>query len=259
MSLLETSAIVLHAFDYLETSRILRLATRSAGVQSVLARGARRSKTRFGPALDLFVEGTAEIHLRPGRELQTLAGFEVTRARNGIAADIGRFTSAAVLAELVLRFGHDVHEALFDALVAALDAVADAPPERAAEAGLAGAWHLVATLGFGPSIDVCANCHTEIPAVLPGQFSHPAGGVLCPSCAAHARSTRTLQPHVRDALRTWTEGGDVAVGLPEPEARAHQRLLREFLREHLTDDRPLRAFDIWERGQWELPSPASRP
>jgi DNA repair protein RecO (recombination protein O) len=34
------------------------------------------------------------------------------------------------------------------------------------------------------------------------------------------------------------------------DVRAHQRLLREFLREHLADDRPLRAFDVWERDDW---------
>jgi hypothetical protein len=31
------------------------------------------------------------------------------------------------------------------------------------------------------------------------------------------------------------------------EARAHQRLLREFLAHHLHDARPMRAFDMWER------------
>jgi hypothetical protein len=34
------------------------------------------------------------------------------------------------------------------------------------------------------------------------------------------------------------------------DARAHQRLLREFLREHLADDRPLRAFEVWEQDAW---------
>ena len=57
MSLLTTDAVVLHSFDYLETSRIFRFATRDAGVISVLARGARTSKRRFGTALDLFASG----------------------------------------------------------------------------------------------------------------------------------------------------------------------------------------------------------
>jgi DNA repair protein RecO (recombination protein O) len=38
---LATDAIVLHAFDYRETSRIVRLATRDVGMVSVIARGAR--------------------------------------------------------------------------------------------------------------------------------------------------------------------------------------------------------------------------
>ena len=73
MPALRTDAVVLHMFDYLETSRILKLATREAGVQSVLARGARTSKKRFGSALGLFAEGQAQIQVNPGRELHTLA------------------------------------------------------------------------------------------------------------------------------------------------------------------------------------------
>ena len=59
----------------------LRLATREAGVQSAPARGARRPKSRYGTALDLFASGTAEIYVKPGRELHTLASFDVTIAR----------------------------------------------------------------------------------------------------------------------------------------------------------------------------------
>ena len=54
MPLLATEAIVLHAFDYLESSRIIRLLTREAGIQSTVARGARKSRGRYGSALDLF-------------------------------------------------------------------------------------------------------------------------------------------------------------------------------------------------------------
>jgi DNA repair protein RecO (recombination protein O) len=32
--------------------------------------------------------------------------------------------------------------------------------------------------------------------------------------------------------------------------RAHQRLLREFLEEHLTDGRPLKAYAVWEQERW---------
>ena len=89
MALVVTEAVVLHTFDYLESSRIVRLATRELGVQSVLARGARRPRSRFGSSLDLFASGTAHFYLKPGRDLSTLGGFDVTRARLGIAARRG--------------------------------------------------------------------------------------------------------------------------------------------------------------------------
>ena len=126
MPLVETDAIVLHVFDYSETSRILRLATRDAGLQSVLARGARRSKSRFGSALDLFAEGAAQLQLKDGRDLQTLASFDVTRSRAELGEDMGRFVGASALAELVLRFSgaDDVSVALFEVLADALDRLA---------------------------------------------------------------------------------------------------------------------------------------
>src|SRR5262245_45002865 len=103
MPVIETDAVVLHAFDYLESSRILRLATRDAGVRSVLARGARRSSKRFGSALDLFAQGAAQLHTKPGRELDTLAAFDVVRARSELGADLARFMGASTIAELTLR------------------------------------------------------------------------------------------------------------------------------------------------------------
>src|SRR5690348_15881092 len=102
MSLVATRAIVLHGFPYLESTRVLRLLTREAGVQSVIAKGARRTRARVGSGVDLFAEGDAQIYINPSRELHTLGGFDVTRARATLALDVGRFTAASALAELAL-------------------------------------------------------------------------------------------------------------------------------------------------------------
>lgn len=249
MPVVVTDAIVLHAFDYLESSRILRLATREAGVMSVLARGARRPKSRFGGGLDLFTEGVAEIAMRPGRDLQTLSGFDITRRRSDIAENLDRFTGCSALAEMALRFaGEETAPALFDTLGAALDAVAAAPSARAAETALAGAWRVVADLGFAPALDRCAECHTELDVAGAARFSHSSGGTLCDRCGAAAGRERTLPPTARATLRAWL---DADRGLPElplepAEIRAHQRLLREFLHWHVGDGRELRAFAMWE-------------
>ena len=250
MALLVTDAVVLHAFEYLETSRILRLLTREAGVQSVLAKGARRSSRRFGTALDLFAQGEAQLHVKPGRDLHTLAAFDVQQHRPGLALDLGRFTAASALAEMVMRFARDEgNPPLFDALVRALDDVAQAPPGTSREAALAGAWRVVAELGFAPAIEICASCHDAIPPEANVGFSHPAGGALCARCARLHRSSRTVPAAARAALGRWL-GGERVVLADDAEARAHQRLLREFLVEHLADGRELRAFEVWERERW---------
>ena len=246
MTLLVTDAIVRHSFDYLESSRILRLLTREAGVRSVLARGARRSQRRFGAALDLYAEGEAELHVKPGRELDTLGGFDLTRARPELAAHLDRFNGAAAVAELALRFGQAGADTdLFDAVSRSLDAIAAAPGASARDATLGSAWRILAQLGVAPTIDDCADCHSPVPVDEPALFSHPSGGVLCARCRALARGGRTIPSSARDALRDWLAGDAHAVA-DSLEARAHQRLLREFLHEHLADDKPLRALDAWE-------------
>ena len=250
MALLVTDAVVLHAFDYLETSRILRLLTREAGVQSVLAKGARRSSRRFGSALDLFAQGEAQLHVKPGRDLHTLGAFDVQRQRADVALDLGRFTAASAIAEMVMRFAREEsNPGLFDAVVRALDEVAAAPPDESREAALAGAWRVVAELGFAPAVDICAACHDGLPADATVGFSHPAGGSLCARCTRLHRSSRTLPASARGALQSWLAGDRVRLA-DEGEARAHQRLLREFLVEHLADGRELRAFEVWERERW---------
>lgn len=254
-----TDAIVLHSFDYLESSRILKVVTRDAGVRSVLARGARKSRKRFGAALDLYAQGTAELQTKPGRDLDTLHAFDVVRARHALASQLARFTGASMIAELTLRFGRDnADPGLFDAVADTLDALAEAPPDRARDLALGGAWRILAELGVSPAIDVCAECHASIESDAAAVFSHAAGGALCARCSMLARGGRTLPSDARDALRAWLAGD--AHPLTDANAiRAHQRLLREFLREHLPDDRPFTAFDAWERGTLESSSPVAAP
>lgn len=250
MPLLVSEAIVLHAFDYLESSRIVRLVTREAGMRSAIAKGARKSLRRFGSGLDLFAQGTAAMHTKPGRDLDTLTAFEDVRTRTDLANHLERFTGAEMIAEITLLFGRDGADAeLFDAVVTAMDALTAAPPENAREATLAGAWLIVATLGFGPSLGECAQCDAPIASDEPAVFIHSVGGLLCARCAPLNVGGRKLPPDARAALAAWTTGGRVET-LGDSERRAHQRLLREFLSYHLHDGRPLRAFDMWEREGW---------
>jgi DNA repair protein RecO (recombination protein O) len=109
-------------------------------------------------------------------------------------------------------------------------------------------WRVVAELGFAPALTVCASCHAELPPEAAVTFHHRAGGALCAGCARSAVGGRTLPAAVRLVLTGWLADADArGPGIESPgELRAHQRLLREFLEEHLGDGRPLRAFLGWE-------------
>ncbi|MGH7669417.1 MAG: DNA repair protein RecO [Gemmatimonadaceae bacterium] len=250
MPLLASDAIVLHAFDYLESSRIVRLATREGGVRSALARGARRSQRRFGSALDLFAQGAVQLSTKPGRELDTMTAFDVMTSRPALARDLGRFAGASTIAELVLQLSTDhADPALFETIEAALDGIAGAEPARALDATLAGAWRVIAALGFTPSLTACAECQAPIDPDGDAIFSHAAGGVVCPRCAGLAPGGRRMPADARRALHVWM-ATRADVPLDAAAARAHQRLLREFLQHHVVDGRSLRAFELWERGHW---------
>lgn len=247
MALLATEAIVLHAFDYLESSRIVRLVTRDAGMRSVIAKGARKSRRRFGTGLDLFAQGSAVLHTKPGRDLDILSGFEDVHARAALGADLERFNGANAIAEIALLFGRDGADVgLFEAVETALDTLTSASGSDARDATIGAAWQIVAALGVGPAVMACAECATTLADEETTLFTHSAGGALCRRCARLSAGGRQLPPAARAAIAAWMEGRGVS--LDDADARAHQRLLREFLAYHLHDDRTMRAFDQWERG-----------
>src|SRR5690349_18239376 len=64
LSVVTTDAIILQAFPYGDTSRILRLLTRDFGVRSAMAKGATRPKSRYSGLLELFTEGSATLYLK---------------------------------------------------------------------------------------------------------------------------------------------------------------------------------------------------
>jgi DNA repair protein RecO (recombination protein O) len=243
---IETAAIVLHAFDYRETSRIVRLATRDAGVVSAIAKGARRPKSRFGQGLDLFTGGTAQLVLHGSRDLHTLAGFDASRARPALAQSLQRFGAAAALAEICLRFGTEATAGVHDALVAGLDRLAQAADDAVPAVTLAAAWRIVGELGFAPSVDSCALCERALAPDEDVRFAHRSGGAVCTGCRTLVPGARSLPADARQTLQAWLAGEERSIG-DRPTARAHQRLLREFLEEHLGDGRAFTAFQAWER------------
>ena len=241
-----TSAIVLQTFKYGDTSKIVRLATRDFGVQSAIAKGASRPRSRFGGRLQFLSQGTAQLYLKHTRDLQTLAGFDLSAQRAELAGDVGRYAAAAALAELVLRLSPvERHPEIFDLLERSLDRLAIAPPEVAGLLGLAALWQMVATLGFAPSLDDCARDGKALPkgAV---RFSVTDGGFLCATCAAGSEAAK-LGTEDRQVLERLATGETDVTPLSAKQLAAHRRLLARFIRCHASEERALKALEFWER------------
>jgi DNA repair protein RecO (recombination protein O) len=256
MSLVATPAIVLSALRYGETSKIVRLATREMGVQSAIAKGALRPRSRFGAALQLLSEGQAQLLTKEHRELHILAAFDLTRLRAGLTSDLSRYATASALAEVMLRFAPaDPHPESYDLLRDALDLLESAPASELDALGFRLLWRQVSVLGFEPSLEACVRDGSPVPAGGGLPFSTREGGALCATCAAQHGSTQ-LPPQARSDLIALLDPDAALPALDSRHAESHRRLLAGYIRYHLGEGADLPALEFWTRRPW-LSSSAS--
>ncbi len=241
MPLISEDVLVLQAFPYSETSKILRLLTRGHGVLSVIVKGARRPKSRYGGLLEPFTEGTATIYLKESRDLQTLSGFDLVRSGQALGSNLVRFGGASVIAELVLLAGSAEPDPLLHARVRdALRAIAAAPPPALEVLLLSRIWSLVAHLGFAPALDRCQACDRGLEEGDVAYFDYAAGGVRCATCGSAMGAGRSLPPEARSAVASLCAGE-----LPALErTAAHWALLDRFLAYHVLEGRTLRSLEF---------------
>ena len=89
-SIIRTDAIVLRSLDYGETSRIVTLYTRLRGKVTVMARGARAARSRFGSTLQPMCYIQVVYYHKPTRELQTLSEASHVKPFNDIGRNLER-------------------------------------------------------------------------------------------------------------------------------------------------------------------------
>lgn len=250
MPLVATPALVLSALRYSETSKIVRLATREIGVQSAIAKGALRPRSRFGAALQLLSEGQAQLLVKEHRELHTLAAFDLTCLHVGLAADLGRYATASALAEVMLRFAPaDPHPQSYDLLHEALGSLECAPAALLEPLGLRVLWHLVSVLGFAPSLHACVRDGVLLPEAGGLPFSTREGGALCAACAAQHGATQ-LPAGARADLAALLDPEAELPALDGRHAESHRRLLARYIRYHLGEGAELPALEFWLRRPW---------
>jgi len=233
-----TPAIVMRKLDFRETSLLVWLFTREAGRFTVLAKGAYRPRSPFLGALDLFIHLEADLVLKPGREIQVLAGARVENAHRGLSRHPLRLAGASCLVEEALRALPEGRKdpGLFDLLAAGLILMEKFPLERIQLARRAWETRFLDLLGLGFSLERCAACGRPLP---PGVeeffFSSQAGGCLCPE---HAGGNRPRKVHrgvlaLFRAFRTARAPQLAALPVAREDFRTASELLDQALEDRL--------------------------
>jgi DNA repair protein RecO (recombination protein O) len=182
MPLYSDEAVVLRTRKLAEADRIITLLTRDHGIVRAVAKGVRRTTSRFGSRLEPFTH--VDLQLAEGRNLDVITQA-VTRAPFGeaISADYDRYTAASVMLETAERLVAEEREPSVQQyllLVGGLRAMA-AGQHRAGDVMDSFLLRSLAVAGYAPSFSDCARCG----APGPHRAFHPeSGGVLCADCRA---------------------------------------------------------------------------
>jgi DNA repair protein RecO (recombination protein O) len=190
----KTEAIVLRSLRFSEADRILHLYTEHRGRIGAIAKGVRKTKSRFGARLEPLSHVELMLHEGAG-ELQTITGVELLRSHRAAREDGYRLNVGLIGAEAMLRlFGEpEANERAFSALAKFLDLLDEAPVAESRPAvdplALSFQLKLLWLAGYLPHLTSCVECGA---GDLVG-FDARAGGAVC-------------GVHAGGALRLSTDG-----------------------------------------------------
>jgi DNA repair protein RecO (recombination protein O) len=197
VGLYRDDGIVLRTQKLGEADRIVTLLGRRTGRVRAVAKGVRRTRSRFGARLEPFTH--VDLLLYPGRSLDVITQAETVRAYGEpLSADYPRYTSGTAMLETAERLtpvGKEPALRQFLLLVGGLRALGEGThdPRLVLDAYLL---RSLAVAGYAPALAECAVCGTPDPAAgdsaaPPGSraFSIPAGGLTCRSCRPPGAAT----------------------------------------------------------------------
>lgn len=178
----KTEAVVLRSIRYGEADRILHLYTPARGRVGAIAKGVRRTTSRFGGRLEPFFRLGIELHEGRG-ELLTVTGAQTIDAHPHLRGQAAALAAAARACDAVGRMFEtsEPHPHVFNLLCRQLKLLDQQPRAARRSGSLAFRLKLLHAAGLAPQLGACASCgETEH---LTG-FSGAAGGMVCGACEA---------------------------------------------------------------------------
>ncbi|MDQ3952482.1 MAG: DNA repair protein RecO [Actinomycetota bacterium] len=234
--LYKDEGVVLKTIKLGEADRIVTLFTRDHGKVRAVAKGIRKTKSRFGARLEPFTHAAVLVYR--GRNLDTITQADILTSFHEVRGDYTRLTCAAALAELVEKVTPDRERAtsVYRLLVQGLEALR---ADKGATVVPAFLVKLLSISGYHPQLSTCAGCG-ETSAGL-GGFSPALGGAVCASCWREDRDA--LEVSI-DRLLLLSRLLDRDFGEPADAGEAEEltNVLRRYAEYHL--ERPLRSLRL---------------
>ena len=177
------AAVVLRGHAFGEADRVVVLLTQDHGKVRAVAKGVRKTTSKFGARLE--PGNHVEVQLHRGRDLDIVQQVALLATRTATRTHLESLTDALAMCEAVDRVCHDREPvpAIYRALVGALRSLEQRRSELVLGAFL---FRLLALDGVGPTFDECATCGSEMDDTIAG-FNVLRGGVECTDCHRGAR------------------------------------------------------------------------
>lgn len=231
------TAVVLRTYKLGESDRIIVLLTKDHGKVRAVARGVRKTKSKFGGRLEPLSH--VSLLLSKGRELDHVSQAESIESLRHLLDDLDIATQGLAMVEAVDQLAPDREPVphLYTMLVGALRTLAE---KRSPLVVPAFYWKVLAAEGVSPQLDVCVSCGEEDNLVA---FDLDEGGVLCRTC----RRGSPISAEALDLMRMIL-GGQLKAALATPASAVHhevQNLATRAVEHHL--ERRLRSVSMFER------------
>lgn len=230
MALYRSDAVVLRTYKLGEADRIVVLYTRTRGKVRAVAKGVRRTKSRFGARLEPGSIVHAQFY--EGRNLDIVTQVETVQRLVTLRSDLARYGRASLVLEAIdqLTEEGEANPALFRLLTGVLAELDREGNPLVLPAFVA---KLLALEGVQPLLDQCASCGAEDRLVA---LALHLGGVVCHDCrqgdpisdAARAALQQILDGHVRHVLDSTAP--DVAAELDSVSSKMLEQHLERRLR-----------------------------
>ncbi|MGI9032333.1 MAG: DNA repair protein RecO [Acidimicrobiales bacterium] len=238
MGLYRDEGVVLRTIRLGEADRIVTLLTRGRGKVRAVAKGVRKTKSRFGARVEPL--GHVALLLYEGRELDVITQVESLEHFRPVREDLDRLAKASSLLEAVDQVAQErqANPRLYAMLVGALRALAAHDSSLLVPAFFL---KVLAGEGASPVLDGCAGCGDQATAIV--SFDLGEGGVLCGACARRTAAPQVSAAALELVRRVLT--GDLAGALNAgdgPVAAEVDRLATRAMEHHL--ERRLRSVTV---------------